>query len=271
MRAGDIIIYSDMDGTALTDWSMGPYVPEDNLAQIRELTARGGIFSAASGRQAPDILGFFPDVEFRAPLVCANGAVVYDAAARRVLRKVPVPQAYKEEAMAYTLAHPGVWLAAADADRIYQVLTGDAQRDNQLDDLVRETITAGRFLEGEYVKACYVLEEGGDMDRLKAETGELPSAGLVTCVQSGPRYLEAVERSVSKAGGIRFALEAAGLTGRTLVCVGDYFNDLAMLNAADIAACPCDSPEEIRGICQIVTRGHNEGAVGDLIRRLQLW
>ncbi len=270
MKANDVIIYSDMDGTLLTDWSMGPVVPEPNLRLIRELVERGGSFSVATGRQAPDALGFFPGVPL-APLVCANGAVVYDPEAGQMLRKILLPQPYKRECADYFLARPDLWIVAADHREIVQVSSGDPAQDSLLNDMHRRLITVEEFLTGEYVKVVYVLPEGGDMEGLKAEVAQLPSAGLVTGAQSGPWYLEMVERSVNKAEGIRYARRAAGLEGRTLVCIGDYFNDWTMLQSADLAACPGDSHREIQDICQIVTCGHNEGAVADLIQRLRLW
>lgn len=260
-----------MDGTVLTDWDMGPVVPERNLRLIRRFVEEGGCFSAATGRDAPAVLRFFPGIPFKAPLVCSNGSVVYDGAAGRVLRKIPLPSAYKLDCRDYVLSRPDVWVVAANEHAIYQVLTGDAQRDDKLTDWIRPRITMEQFLAEDFVKAVYILAPGGDMEALKADVARLPHHELVIGAQSGPWYYEMVERSVTKAAGIRYALEAAGLEDRTLVCIGDYFNDWAMLQAADIAACPDNSPPEIKEICQIVTCGHNEGAVADLIEQLHLW
>lgn len=271
MKANDIILYSDMDGTALTDWSLGPVVPEENLRLIRKFVDEGGSFSVASGRQAGIILRYFPGVSFSAPLVCGNGAVVYDARSGRFLRRILVPQSYKRESLEYMLSRPEVWIVAANERGIWQVLTGDPVRDAGLKIVRHPGITAGQFLEQDFVKVVYVSEEAQSMERVRAETEALPSAGLVCALQSGPQFLEVMERSVNKASGVACARAAAGMEGRTLVCIGDYFNDLAMLQAADIAACPRTSPREIRDICQIVTCGNNEGAVGDLIRQLKLW
>lgn len=271
MNANEIILYTDMDGTVLSDWSMGPVVPERNLRLIRRFVEAGGCFSVASGREAPGILRFFPGVPFKAPLVCSNGAVVYGGTPGRVLRKIPLPGLYKLDCRDYVLSRPDVWIVAADERAIYQVLTGDPARDAALDDLARPRISMERFLAGDFVKVVYILPEGGDMEGLKADAARFPCCDLVIGAQSGPRYYEMVERSVNKAEGIRCALKAAGLEGRTLVCIGDYFNDWDMLQAADLSACPDNSPREIQDICQIVTCGNNEGAVGDLIEQLHLW
>lgn len=268
MNACDLVLYTDMDGTALTDWSLGPVVPERSLRLIRQFTRAGGRFSVASGRQGPDIARFFPDVDFGAPLVCGNGAVVYDNAAGRVLRRIDLPLAYKKQCADYFLAHRRVWIVAADEQKIYQVASGDPVKDGELTDWPRGLISLDEFLSRPFVKVVYITADAEHMPALKADVAGLPAAPMVVGAQSGPRYYEMTERTVSKADGIRRALALAGLEDRTLVCLGDYFNDLAMLQAADLAACPANAADGIKEICSIQTCSNNEGAVGDLIQRL---
>ena len=270
MKASDVILYTDMDGTALTDWSLGPVVPERNLTAIRAFVAAGGLFSVASGRQAPNILRLFPDVPFRAPLVCGNGAVLYDPSAGTVVHRTCLPAAYLETSVSFFLSHPEVWIVAADEEQIWQITSGDPARDDRLNDWPRPRLSIQEYLSGEFVKVVYVLAEGGDMAALKREVAALPGAELVTGAQSGPRYLEMVDHTVSKGVGIRQALAAAGLEKRTLVCIGDYFNDESMLRQADIAACPSNAAQGIQEICQLITCSNNDGAVADLIEQLGL-
>ena len=72
---GKVIIMTDLDGTLLTDWSLGPVVPKRNLESITEFVKEGGNFSIASGRQYRDALSFFPQHFCNAPSVQNNGAV----------------------------------------------------------------------------------------------------------------------------------------------------------------------------------------------------
>lgn len=271
MKENELLIYTDMDGTALTDWDRGPYLPARNLEAILAFTEAGGVFSVASGREAQDIMRFFPGVEFRCPLVCGNGAVVYDALAGRVLRRFPLPASYKEECAAYVLSHRDVWLVAADAEEIYQVTFGVPEKDEPIGDWDRLPLRVEEFLaEDRFIKAVYVLPPGGPgMEELKRETALLPSAALMTATQSSPRYLEMVDCAVSKAEGIRLARRSAGLEDRTLVCIGDYFNDLPMLQLSDIPACPENAVPALRDMCRIVTCDNNTGALWDLLRQLR--
>lgn len=270
MKASDVILYTDMDGTALTDWNLGPVVPERNLAAIRAFVAAGGLFSVASGRQAPAILRLFPEVSFRAPLVCGNGAILYAPVSGTVLHRTCLPSLYKHSSVSFFLTHPEVWIVAADEEQIWQVTSGDPARDDLLRDWPRPRLSISEFLARDFVKVVYVLAEGWDMEALKQEVAALPGAELVTGAQSGPRYLEMVERTVSKGAGIRRAMALAGLEERKLVCIGDYFNDESMLRQADLAACPANAAPGIQDICQIITCSNNDGAVGDLIERLGL-
>ena len=85
MQAKDILLYTDMDGTALTDWALGPVLPQQNLEALMAFTQAGGLFSVASGRLPDSILQWFPQGVVNAPVVCCNGAMLIDPATRQVL------------------------------------------------------------------------------------------------------------------------------------------------------------------------------------------
>ena len=54
----------------------------------------------------------------------------------------------------------------------------------------------------------------------------------------------------------------------TIIAVGDYENDIEMLKAADIAACPDNAMESVRNICDIKLCHHDMGAIAQLINIL---
>ena len=93
----NIIIYTDMDGTVLTDWDRGPVVPQKSLLAIKRFMEKGGTFSIASGRQHSDILPFFEGLLPNAPLVQGNGTSLYDCVQRKTLYTLPLSREYKEE------------------------------------------------------------------------------------------------------------------------------------------------------------------------------
>lgn len=268
MDLHNIVIYSDMDGTALTDWDLGPVVPARNLESIAGFMEKGGTFSIASGRQYSDILPFFRGLMPNAPLVQGNGTSLYDCREQKLLYKLPLSQKYKEECIRFARDNPWVWLVAGSENTVMQINFGDS-RDLDCRALTNFRIDTEEFLRGEYLKLVYVVTEPAEIPKLEAALGRFSTAGDMLCTLSSPVFLETYDRRASKANGARMAMELAGLTGKTLVCIGDYYNDAAMLREADIAACPANAPADIQAMCSIHTCGNNDGALADLIEQLE--
>lgn len=264
----NIVIYTDMDGTVLTDWDRGPVVPARNLAQIKRFMEKGGTFSIASGRQHSDILPFFKELTPNAPLVQGNGTSLYDCAQDKILYQVLLSRAYKEECIEFCRKHKWVWLAVGNVHTVMQVNFGD-ERDQKQKALTPYRISTEEFIGRAFTKLVYVVESPADIDRLRQLTAQFQTAPGIQETMSSPVFLECYDHQASKANGIRKAMELDKLEGKTLVCIGDYYNDEAMLRIADIPVCPENAPDDIKALCKIITCNNNDGAVADLIERLE--
>jgi Cof subfamily protein (haloacid dehalogenase superfamily) len=257
-----------MDGTVLTDWDRGPVVPQRSMASIKRFMEEGGTFSIASGRQHSDILPFFKGLIPNAPLVQGNGTSIYDALENRLLHSRNLSRAYKEECVKMCLENPWVWPVVGNVHTVMQILMGDS-RDDVNRCITGNKITIEEFLNGDYTKVVYVVAEPSEIDRLKSLTDAFETAPDMQQTLSSPVFLECYDKGAGKDSGVKLAMELAGLTGKKLVCIGDYYNDEAMLRIADIAACPANAPDDIKALCKIVTCNNNEGALADLIDALE--
>lgn len=268
MDFSNIVIYTDMDGTVLTDWNQGPVVPQRNLAAIQRFMEQGGTFSVASGRQYQDILPYFHPLVPNAPLVQGNGTSLYDCLAQKVACSLPLSREYKEECVRLCLENPWVWAVPGRTDTVMQLLMGD-QRDSANRSITGKGVSIEDFLAGEFTKVVYVVADPEQIPRLRQLTESFRTADQMQQTLSSPVFLECYDRQAGKDSGIRRALELAGMQSKTLVCIGDYYNDVPMLRLADIAACPANAPADIRAQCQIVTCNNNDGALADLIDQLE--
>lgn len=268
MELKNFVIYSDMDGTLLTEWSMGPYVPKRNLESITRFVNEGGSFSIASGRQYLDTLSLVPRELINSPSVHNNGALLYDCQAQQVIQKTPLPDAYKRECVEFVKHFPGCGIVASDEKHIYHLDFGD-ERDQKKLGLSKLHIPYEEFLEREFMKMVYVTEDEAAMEPLKAAVDAMASRDSITTMLSSPIFLECMCKGVEKGKGVKTAVELAGLGHKKLVCIGDFFNDETMLRLADIAVCPSNAPPEIQKMCQFITCHHNDGALADLIEYLE--
>ena len=264
----NIIIYTDMDGTVLTDWSLGPVVPQRSMASIKRFMEKGGTFSIASGRQHLDILPFFKGLIPNAPLVQGNGTSLYDCQKEQTIYKIPLSREYKEESMAFCRENPWVWGCCGTVDTVMQINFGDS-RDSVTKALTDYRIDVDTFLNEEFTKIVYVVEDPAHISRLRQATDHFASAPYMQQTLSAPIFLECYDKRAGKGSGVRKAVELAGMQDKTLVCIGDFYNDEAMLRIADIAACPANAPDDIKALCQIVTCHNNDGALADLIEALE--
>ena len=270
MKAEELIIFSDMDGTLLSDWNPKPYLPKANLEAIKRFISAGGLFSIASGRQYRETLEFFDGLKFSVPMVQGNGSVIYDSEKDAVIEKIILDESVKLECLDFSKRNKGVWLVAADENSLYQVLTGDSSWDSRLTDLDRMHITEEQYLSLEPVKVCFVIDDEQALSQIVSEITSFGSADKFILMQSSPVFLELLDTKAGKAAGVKKAVSIANACSRTLVCIGDYDNDYDMLKLADISACPINSSPRVLELANIITCSNNDGAIADLINRLEL-
>jgi hydroxymethylpyrimidine pyrophosphatase-like HAD family hydrolase len=56
-----------------------------------------------------------------------------------------------------------------------------------------------------------------------------------------------------------------GIDDLKVYCIGDYENDIDMLENADKAFCPSNAIDEVKAVCHKILCDHNDGAVADMI------
>ena len=125
MNANEIILYTDMDGTVLSDWSMGPVVPERNLRLIRRFVEAArfthlGVFAyqAEDGTPAaalPDQVPMPVREERRAALMELQADISAEILAKTVGSRLPI-LVDAPEAEWPGLHRGRVWFQAPEAD-----------------------------------------------------------------------------------------------------------------------------------------------------------
>ena len=83
-----------------------------------------------------------------------------------------------------------------------------------------------------------------------------------------PIGLEFINRESDKGGAVRFLKERTGAD--LLVTVGDYENDIPMLEEADIGYAVANAIDEVKAAADRVTEWKNsEGAVAEIIGEIE--
>ena len=269
------LIVTDLDGTF---FGKGARLVEANLEAITALKAGGGHITAGTGRIPTNIRKDIPlcGELFNAPAVTANGAFIYDLTADELLHSTPMDaEATLAAARLVESLNPRVGM---------RVSTGSAflvNRDRINDAILRDIGDPDTY-EGDVLPLSEWKTEGAKWYKMvfRGEYEELcrirpvveeTFGDIFEYSMSSVRFFELQKKGCTKATGLRFVAEhLERKLGHPVVtvAVGDQENDLPMLMAADIAACPANAAEAVKAACDIHLCHHDEGCIADLIGRL---
>lgn len=271
------LIVTDLDGTF---FGKGARLVERSLAAIERFKTGGGHITAGTGRIPANIRKGIPNCGelFNAPAVTANGAFIYDLTADICLKSTPMDaEATLAAARLVESLNPKVGMRVStgkhflvNRDRLNPAILRDIGGDP--DTYAGEVLPLSEWrTEG---AAWYKMVFRGEAEDLLSVRPAVEAAFGDTFEYSvsSPHFFELQKKGCTKATGLRFAAEyLEGALGHpvTTVAVGDQENDLPMLLAADIAACPENAVEAVKAVCSVRLCHHDEGCIADLIGRLE--
>ena len=271
MRYDQAAILTDLDGTLFD--SQGN-VTRESRAAIRAFIAGGGLFAVATGREPRNARRHLPDVPLNGPSVCLNGAAVYDFVHRRYISAIPMDKEAAQDVLLHCLemdwpldlqvyTDDGIYYASpldtADPGflRIHQPTTC-LPMDQLLQKTWIKTVLLEREVDALALMRAYLKEKGYDK---RLALGE----GTTDVVKIG-KYQELLPQDVNKGTGVDALRQLPVYAGRTLIAVGDYWNDMELLEAADIACCPANAIPEVKAVCAHILPSHNDDPMVALIR-----
>ena len=271
MRYDQAAILTDLDGTLFN--SRGDVSKEDRAA-IREFIAGGGLFAVATGREPRNARRHLPDVPLNGPSICLNGAAIYDFVHRRYISAIPMDMDAARDVLFHCLemdwpldlqvyTTDGIYYASpldvADPEflRIHQPTTR-LDMDQLLKKTWIKTVLLERQVDALALMRAYLREKGYDKRLSLVE-------GTTDVVKIG-KYQELLPQDVNKGTGVEALRKLPVYTGRPLIAVGDYWNDMELLAAADVPCCPENAIPEVKAVCAHILPSHNDDAIAALIR-----
>ena len=264
-----VLIFSDIDGTYIAGHNTVPA----NDAAVRYFASEGGSFTFATGRMEKNVPLAIPNVAEIAnfPVLLSNGAVMYDFKTDTRSDEQFMESDTVAPLMEYAIAHyPTVGIRATVPGGFWYT----SDHPLVLRDLSRTPDCSYKLPFSEWnVEGVYKIVFRGDaetLERMQTDITERFGERLMI-IMSELGILEAQRKDVSKGSAIeriREKLRAAG-TPKTIVCIGDYENDLEMLRAADLAACPDNALPSVKAVSHITLCDCKDGAIAHLIAYLE--
>ena len=233
MDFSKVILMTDLDGTLLTDDKR--ILPLD-LEAIERFRAGGGLFTMATGRGYSMAKHIADKLRLDCPAVVYNGAAVYDFRQEKFLWQCEIGSRAADIIKRVAERYPDIGVEVLRGNVVHVPFLNDTEQwhlnleNVQADWSKLENIPQDGWLK---VLFAYPPEK---MDELQHYIERSPEFCGVHWVRSAPMFFECLPEGIDKAAGYKQLIKAIGAADRFTVAAGDFMNDLAMIQSADLGA-----------------------------------
>ena len=235
-----VLLCSDIDGT-LTDHGK---VPDINRRYLSYFMEQGGMFTVSTGRLPYYLKEANLLVTPNVPMVCSNGTVIYDLEKERVIYEATLSEVLVKEVLLFAREiQPDAKVSLYHAKGIIpgEEINADVSVNKMVFALLTEedAVILAKKIQSRFPK-CVRTERSWQVG-----TEVIPAhAGKGVCVKK--------------------LKELCG--AKQLICVGDYENDISMLEAADISYAVENALDAVKAVADRITVANTEGAIAEVIK-----
>ena len=266
MNYDKIALFTDLDGTLLNSRRQ---VSEENLQALARFTAEGGLFGISTGRAPSNALDVLPPLPINTWSVFLNGAESYHFRNRAAGTVKNLPKKRILPMITWVLeTFPLVNVQICAVDALLFV-SDPAYEDRDFVDTHQPMINASlaQVMNHDWLKILFsgpreVLEKIS----AKAQQDRIPEEADM--VYTTYTYLEFLPKNTNKGNCLHNLRQQPELRDRTFIAIGDYSNDLELLQEADVAVAVANALPEVKAIADFITCSNDEHALADLIERI---
>ena len=257
-----VLIVSDYDGT----WYSGSTYPQNNAEAVKYFISEGGRFCISSGRCKTHLKWVLEGVPYNAPCTLCNGAHIFDYDEDRTYYESFLPASCKHAIQSAVNKFDDVWfeVIAQGGELIYtpKNLQGEPQ----------SGASERRFFDSfaEVPEGWQKILFSGENAKLKEIEAYLEGIinDEVYLIFTSPNLLEVCAAGVDKGSGLLRLEKLLGTEHKNVYAVGDFYNDIEMIGAAGVGCAVGGCIGELIDAADIVLCHPREGAIADLISRL---
>ncbi len=246
-----IFLCSDFDGTL----TYGGQIPQNNIDAIRYFSDNGGIFSIISGRNIGFLKKFESTLCLNSYVSCLNGSEIYHMPSGALVHQVKLPDDAAEKIADAMRALGNISDIHVFTDSGNIITSGST--DKHIDEVRSNMCVCARKL----LIHNSVPFTADEIAKVKSIFGD----GYIV-VRSWDKGLEISNAASHK--GIAARKMAELTNAHTLICVGNYENDILMLEAADIGYAVAESLPSLKAVATKITACAADGAIAAIINEL---
>ena len=261
-----ILICTDLDGTLLRN---DKSISQENSEAIEYFKGEGGYFTFITGRMPYTSLSLYDMIKPNAPIGCINGGGIYDFEREEYLWTQLLSRDAAELVDCVVKGVPSVGVQMNSLERVYFC------RENERMAKFRK-ITGAPNVVGDYKTLDVPVAKvvfGGDSEEEIRQIAEIlrshPRSEEFDYIRSERTLYEILPKGVSKGNVLPKLVEILGVKMSRTVAVGDYNNDVSMIQAAGVGIAVANAVDEAKTAADRITVSNEEHAIAKIISEIE--
>ena len=260
-----MLFCTDLDGTLFSDRRVAS---ERNLEAIEYFKSEGGYFTFITGRVPITAGAICRLIKPNAPYGCFNGGAIYDPFEEKYLWSRVMPDCMPELVRTVDEQLPEVGIQLNTERRIYICKDSPAMAGFRAIPGVSLFSCPYEEISEPVLKVVLAHRENEVILALQKLLQSHPRANEVDFIRSEHHLYEILPKGVSKGQALLKMADLLGVSHERTVVVGDYNNDISMVQAAGVGFAVANAVPELKAVADHVTVSNNEDAVAVIIDQL---
>lgn len=257
-----IIIMSDMDGTLLAS---DKKISEKDLLAIKKFVSLGGKFTVATGRTLESFKQYQEILDLKIPVILYNGGVIYDYPNENVICAEYLPDNAREITEDLIKAMPEIGGEVLRLNKTSVFRNNYYQKvHTYLCGVTPEYVQLSDIPDGKWLKVLFAMspEEISTIENIILQKNYTN----VEFVKSSGIFMEMLPHHTSKGLALEKYRNFNGMNDYKFVAIGDFDNDIEMIENADFGVCPSNAERSVKEVSDMILENSCEnGAVSELI------
>ena len=255
-----ILICTDLDGTLFKN---DKTISEENIKAIDYFKSEGGIFTFITGRIAFLATDVYNMIKPNAPAGCINGGALFDYCRNEYIFKTAISDRWREIIQEVEEIVPEVGIQIVCYENVYFYRENDAVRQyRKMTNLPHLTCHYNDITEP-VAKVLLVDLNEDNLNKIKEFLENHQLFDEFDFCRSEKTLYEILPKGVNKGKGLK---EIEAFTGAVkTIAIGDYDNDVLMLEAADIGVAVSNACEKVKKVANYITVSNQESAIAKVI------
>lgn len=258
----EVVLMSDMDGTLLTS---DKKITEKDRQAIERFVSMGGKFTVSTGRTLEAFEQYRRILDLRIPVVLYNGGIIYDYSQQKILYAEYLPDSAGKITAELSDLMPEAGGEVLKIDKTYVFRNNYYQKiHTALCNISPEYVDLSDISKDGWLKVLFAMspENIPEAEKIIAEK----NYNTVDFVKSSGIFIEMLPHNISKGSALDEYRKLDGMQNCTFVAIGDFDNDIEMIQSADLGVCPANAEDSVKKISDVVLSATCEnGAVAELI------